>query len=207
MISRAYFPEKFQELSRKGNFHWYITEAGLPKVGFAPHDSCDQLAALEGEMFVENDLGGRLERLTTAAQTMRLADADPRAGNPGADRDPRPGHVEVSGERNEHWDGAVGSSSGGQFSGSLKFRPRAEPSSPLARAFGLDEVTEMKTVVAHHQFPGYHCEEVELLANTSEEIRLKVVAGGSEAPRAESYTLRLGPGGLLFVEENGGQAS
>jgi hypothetical protein len=201
MTCRSYLPEKFQELSRKGSFHWQTTDAGLPKAGFVPHDPSDRKTAFEGELFVENDLGGQLERLATSARRMRQADADPKLGVGSVDRDPGPGQVVIDGQRNEHWDGAHRSSSGCQFSGRLKFQAGAEPSSCLARAFGLEGVSELKTLVVSHEVDSSYCREVELLSNTPQEIRVQVVEGGSLAPGAESYVLRLGPRGALFVEE------
>lgn len=62
MISKSYLSREFQELSQIGTFRWERGQTGLPTVKFTPSDPADKQAAFEGELFVENCLGGELER-------------------------------------------------------------------------------------------------------------------------------------------------
>ena len=201
MISKSYVAQKFQELSQKGTFRWQKTEGGLPKAGFTPNHPADQQTAFEGEMFVENCLAGELERFATAARSMRKADKDPDAGNPGTDRDPGKGHVEVNGEPNANWNGAIRSSHDGQFKGIMTLGVSTQSNS-MSQAFGLSGVEQMETQVGFHHFPGYHSESMEVLKNSPSEICIKVSTSGPEGPGAESHVYRIGPRGLLMIEDS-----
>lgn len=201
MIGTSYIPQKFQELSQRGTFRWETTDHGVPEVRFTPTDPTDRDATFQAEMFIDNALGGELQRFATAARALRQADADPSAGPSGPDRDARKGRVEVVGERNENWDGAIRSSSGGQFRGLMKFAADAA-SHPLTEAFGLTGVREMKTQVGFHHFPGYSSEALELIQNSPDQICIQVNTSGPEGPGAESHVYRIGPGGFLRLEEH-----
>ncbi len=201
MISKSYVSQTFQELSQKGTFRWQKTDAGLPKAAFTPNDPTDRTTAFDGELFIENCLAGELERFSTAARAMRKADADPNAGNPGTDRNSKKGQVEVVGERNENWNGAIRSSQGGQFEGSMKLGTSTK-ANQMTRTFGLAGVEEMKTHVGFHHFPGYHSESMQMLKNSPEEICIQVVTSGPDGPGADSHVYRIGPKGLLMIEDS-----
>jgi len=171
-------------------------------VEFQPDDPADKETVFLAELYIDNTLGGELERFGASARAMRKADRDPHAGEarPGVDRDARKGRVEVTNARNEHWDRAIRSSTGGSFDGSMKIADSPSPN-PLARQLGLQGVEEMQTHVGYHYFPGYYSESMKLLKNTPEEVSLKVVTGGLYAG-AEGHVYRMMPGGVLVIEDS-----
>jgi hypothetical protein len=109
--------------------------------------------------------------------------------------------VEVIAEPNEPWNGAIRSSRDGQFKGSMTLGASIK-ANQMTRAFGLGGVEEMNTQVGFHHFPGYHSESMELLKNSPKEICIKVVTSGPQGPGAESHLYRIGPHGLLMIEDS-----
>jgi hypothetical protein len=194
MINESYAARQFKALSEKGSFRWETAKTGLPEVVYTPTDPSDKMVAWSGEDFVDNVLARELARFATSAGNLRAADLDPKAGQYGvADRCAERGKVQVSGERNENWDGAIRSSSGRRFSGSMEMAKASKKPSPLAEAFSLDGVKSMETLSVDLQ--DLHKSSMQLLKNSPKEIAIAVNTSSEGR-----HVYRIGPDGLITIE-------
>jgi hypothetical protein len=195
MINESYAPRRFKELSQSGTFRWENAKTRLPEVVFTPNDPSDEITVRSAEDFVDNVLARELARFATSAGNLREADLDPKAGQPGiSDRNAEPGKVRVSGERNENWDGAIRSSRGRLFSGSMEMGKAPKKPNPLAEAFSLTGVKSMQTLSVDH-VDTHHTESMELLKNSPQQIAIAVNTSSEGR-----HVYRIGPDGLITIE-------